>query len=113
MATAASRTTKANSGVVDFDAARKKKKKGQAKNLRAFGRDWNLKQANVTYLVALEESEDFASMFQFVVAHIVEPERKDFFEAMKEDDNVDIDTMLELSRLVQEAAYPDIPTNPS
>lgn len=115
MATAATRRTTAAkaSNVVDFDAGRKKKRKGQTKPLRAFGRDWPTKQANVTYLVDFEESEDFGAMFQFVIAHIVKSDRKAFVEAMREDDDIDIEAMMELSRMVQEAAYPDIPTNPS
>jgi hypothetical protein len=115
MATAATRrtTTAKASNVVDFDASRKRKRKGQTKPLRAFGREWQTKQANVTYLVDFEESEDFGAMFQFVIAHIVKSERKAFVEAMREDDDIDIETMMELSRLVQEAAYPDIPTTPS
>lgn len=113
MATATKRTTAAKSNVVDFDANRKKKRKGQSKPLKAFGKEWTTKQANVTYLVEFEESEDFGAMFAFVVAHIAKDEREDFVAAMKEDDDIGVEEMLELSRAVQEAAYPDIPSTPS
>lgn len=106
------RTTAAKSNVVDFDASRSKKKP-KTRPLRAFGKDWTVRPANVTYLVEFEESEDFGAMFQFVVAHVVKAQRADFIQAMKEDDDVDIETMMALSQAVQEAAYPDIPSNPS
>lgn len=114
MATANGRrtTTAKKAEVVDFDL-RRKKRKGDAKPFRAFGREWPLKKANITALVDFEESEDLAAMFRFVVGHIDKSAREEFIDAIREDDSMDIESLLDLATLVQEAAYPDIPTNPS
>lgn len=107
-------TAKAPAGVVDFDAARKKKKKGPAtKKIRAFGKDWQTQQANVTYLVDFEEEQSAPNMLAFILAHIVKAERVAFTEALRDEEGMGIEEIFELMRSVEAAAYPEIPSTPS
>ena len=95
----------AKSNVVSF-----KPKKVKVHQFDAFGRLWDVKPANVTLLTDFEENESIASMLQFVVGHIVKAQREDFLVAFAQEEDMDLENMVELSKAVQQAAYPDIPT---
>lgn len=90
-----------------------KSKKPKIQGFEAFGRDWKVKPANVTYLVNFEEEENLAPLYKFIIAHVVKDQREDFVEAMSDDEDLDLENLIELASKVQQAAYPNLPTNPS
>lgn len=112
-ATTARTTAKANANVVDFDAAQKKRKKTASKKLRAFGQDWQTKQANITVLADFDEESSPTHMLAFIYAHIAKSQRAKFAEALREQEDLGAEEVFELMRAVEQAAYPDIPSMPS
>jgi hypothetical protein len=107
MATTKRTTTRTVAAVEDFTP-----KKPKTYPFKAFGQTWKVTPSNVTHLVNFEEEQDLASMFKFVVGHVVREEREAFVKALAEADAMDLDNLLGLSQAIQAKAYPNIPTTP-
>lgn len=104
---------KTPANLVDFDAARSKKKKSTARPFHAFGKNWKVKRANFHWFARWEEEQTASSAFGFILAHIDKSQRDDFVEAFSADEDMDMEMTLELMAAVQEAAYPEVPSTPS
>lgn len=79
----------------------------------ALGKTWQVQPAHIEFLRALDGSEDIATIFKAVVAHVVKSQREEFIETLINTDGIDIENLMGLYVAIQEKAYQDIPTNPS
>lgn len=79
----------------------------------AFGKTWQVHQANVSHLVNLNDDPSISALYEAVTAHVVKAQRVEFTQMLIEVEGMDIDNLMDLFTAIQAKAYPDTPTNPS
>lgn len=98
--------------VVDFDAARKRRK-GKRFKWRAYGKTWDLKRPNVAVMADLESLETTGAFINYITAHVDATQRKDFLATLAADEELDFDVLADMAKSMQEVVYADLPQSPS
>lgn len=96
-----------------FDDKRKAllAKRGESRwDFDAYGRTWSVKRPNIALVGELEDAETIGAFTAYLVAHVDESERQDFIDALKNDEELDLDIIQLLAEDMQRVVYAGIPT---
>ena len=78
-----------------------------------YDRTWHIQRPNPMLIANLESTDSVAAITDYLLGHVIEDERDDFYAALLADDAMDYDLLGLITSEFTEIVYAEIPTSPS